>query len=547
MAIHHSQPGSFTRPQQNTLRASIMPAPTSGIDARAPVGNMPPDVCIYTYNLMPSEYGMILRPGYREWCIDLNQGSSTGVYTMMPFTGLQPGATDDRLFAVTNEGIWDVTEYDDPDFKFTFPSQSLGAGHGVYAHYVDQAANEFLLYADTLNGLHEYDPQTDTWGLATDIDGPTIGAIVFVVVHKQRLWVVEEGSSSAWYLPIASKNGQAEEFYFGAKFPHGGRVAGLFNWTVDGGLGIDDFLVVVSTSGDVVVYQGEDPGSAETWSVRGTYFIGEIPVGRRFASEYSGDLYLLSAFGLISMSDLIRGVDSQNPAETSLSFRVARPLREAIKRGKNDYGWEPVFTPSDGRLVITTPLSSSPGEQQIQYTLNLATEGWGFWRGVPALSLDQYGGRLFFGTEDSKVHVMDVARDAVQITPPEDAENGRPVTFSILSSYQHLGEKAVFKRVQMVRPDFFSQSAPTTTHRVLYDYDFTEPVQPPSKPILEEFDWDVAEWDAAIWTTESGAGQSFLIGASGVGRTVAIAMRGEAVDETRLISWDIMWTTGGPI
>ena len=62
--------GANYRPQQNAMQVTVMPSPTKGIDARAPTGNMPSDVCIYTYNLMPAEYGMLLREGYREWCID---------------------------------------------------------------------------------------------------------------------------------------------------------------------------------------------------------------------------------------------------------------------------------------------------------------------------------------------------------------------------------------------------------------------------------------------------------------------------------------------
>lgn len=549
-----SSVGANYNPQQNAMQVTVMPAPTKGIDARAPTGNMPSDVCIYAYNLMPAEYGMLLRDGYREWCIGLDAGASTGVHTLIPFTGVLAGGSDDRLFAITNETIWDVTTLDTPISKYTFASSQPGAGHGVFAHYIDQGGDDFLYYADGINGLFIYSGLSaavnpDTWDVATGITGPIIGTIVFVMVHKQRMWLVEEGKSSAWYLPISSGQGAAEEFFFGGKFPHGGRVYAMYNWSIDGGKGIDDLLVVVSSSGDVLVYEGSDPTGTD-WSVRGTYYIGDLPTGRRVGSEYSGDLYLLSSFGLISMSDLIRGVDTQNPSETSLSFRVARPLREQIRNKKTEYGWEPIFLPAIGQLLITIPQVDS--EAWIQYNLTLATEGWGFWRDVPMSCVGDWTGIVFFGTRDGRVCAMDVTRDNILLTPPPEPQlNGNPIDFSLLSSYQNMGSPGIFKRVQMVRPDFYGNSAPAYTIKVLYDYDFNEPdavIQGDGDAAALD-EWDGALWDLAVWSTI--AGQSFgsqqLAGTSGLGRSVAIAMRGSSGDALRLITWDIMWLAGGPV
>ena len=103
----------------------------------------------------------------------------------------------------------------------------------------------------------------------------------------------------------------------------------------------------------------------------------------------------------------------------------------------------------------------------------------------------------------------------------------------------------------MVRPDFYGNSAPAYTIKVLYDYDFQEPaavVQGDEEAAAFD-EWDGAVWNAAAWSTI--AGQSFgaeqLAGTSGIGRAIAIAMRGSSGDDLRLITWDIMWQVGGPI
>ena len=125
-----------------------------------------------------------------------------------------------------------------------------------------------------------------------------------VVAHKQRIWFLEEDSTTGWYLGIGSIAGEVSPFYFGAKFRHGGRLAGLFNWSVDGGAGVDDFLVAVSQAGDVLPYQGSDP-SSDDWQLRGSYFIGEVPNTPTFGTEQGGELFLLSSFGVSSLNDLL--------------------------------------------------------------------------------------------------------------------------------------------------------------------------------------------------------------------------------------------------
>ena len=535
--------------QENSLQVSKVPAPVKGVDARAPAGNMDPELCVYAYNMMPAEYGMLLRDGYRQWVVDIEDVPSEGlgVRTLMAYDGLTTGLVDDRLFAVTNEGIWDVTQEGVPPIlKFTFADQTGDAGHGVYAHYVDQSGESFLYYADSENGLFEYSEITDLWVQASGIQGPDVEDIVFVMVHKQRMWFGIRDSSVGWYLPVASNSGQAEEFFFGAKFPHGGKLAGLFNWTVDGGSGVDDYLVVFSTAGDVIPYQGDDPSSAETWEVRGTYFVGKLPRGRRFASEFSGNLYFLSSYGLMAMSDLLRGVDSKDMAADSLSYRVARPLRLRLADSTDSLLWEPKFIPSKGILVVVGAKAES--RRYEQFGMNLSTEGWGTWRDVPINCIEEWNNRVYFGTVDNTVQVMDVGKDAVVFDPPDPQNNGKPITFSILTSYQDGDAPGIFKQVQMIRPDFVGVGAPNYQVKALYDYSLQEPpfANSPNNPVGTD-GWDIGEWDTALWGGGLLGGNHTLVGAGGIGRYVAIAITGDAEEQQRLISFDIMWTAGGPI
>lgn len=539
--------------QAPIVNGTRLPAPNKGIDTRAALGRMAEENCIYAFNLVPTEQGMRVRDGFREWQIDVEDiGTPFGVHTLIVFDGTVTTPSDNRLFAVTNEGIFNVTdEGATPILEIAFTADTTkDAGYGVYAHYIEKDGDEFLYYADSKNGLFEYDATLDTWTQATGITGPNLLVIDFVVVHKQRMWLVEQDSNIGWYLPIASANGAATEFFFGPKFPHGGKLKALINWSVDGGIGLDDYLIAISSSGDVVPYQGSDPSTIEApgttggWAVRGTYFIGKIPEGKRFFSEYSGELYMLSSFGLIAMGDLLRGVDPTDIAAVSLTFPIASVIRRELLDNSEAFGWEPVFVPSQGTLLIQAPRNPRTG-RHIQYAMNLALQGWGIWRDVPMTAFVEWDNRMYFGTLDSRVMVMDVPRDNILLDTGNPNAGGTPIEFSLLSSYSDLNSPGKYKIGQYVRGDFLAGVSVNYNTKIIYDFVVAEQilalVPSATDPVAT---WDISLWDAGIWGSGELIAQSRLQGAGGHGRTMAVAMRGQAVDFTRFLGFDVLWTEG---
>ena len=55
-----------------TIQSLPVPASVGGINAQDGLMMMPPQDCLYCYNLMPSEYGMRLRKAYRQWATGVN-------------------------------------------------------------------------------------------------------------------------------------------------------------------------------------------------------------------------------------------------------------------------------------------------------------------------------------------------------------------------------------------------------------------------------------------------------------------------------------------
>ena len=542
------------RPQKRSNEVVRYPAPIKGMDIRKAIGTDDLEHCVYTFNLCPFEYGLRVRKGYREWQIGADVSVGAGVHTLIPFDSIQDGGAGDKLFAVTNEGIWDVTVVAAaPVLAATFVDQDPDAGYGTFTHYVSQAEVDVLFYADNINGLWSYDALTEVWSTGGVISGGSDIAdadVKFVMSHKNNVWFAARNSTIGYYLPILSNTGAVVAQHFGDKFKHGGTLEGLFSWTVDGGDGVDDILVVVSHAGDVILYTGSGPDEAD-WGMKGIYFIGEVPNTPRFGTEQGGELHLLSAIGLTSMSDLLKGVDTaalQADIEgAGMAYKIAGLIREKMKNTINLRGWGVAIIPTEGGVLISVPTIGS--DNPIQYYYNLATRGWGVWRGVPMECFGEWEDSVFIGTTDNRVLKMDVSVDNALLTPTDPPKNGEDIKFSILSFFSSMGSDGIYKRVKLIRPDFISQIPLAHSSQARYDFDVGEgsnfQLRP---PIPELFNlWDVGEWDVALWGSSATGTFPTIGGGWGHGRYIAIATVGASRSDTRLVGWDIVFDIGGPM
>jgi hypothetical protein len=540
------------RPQQRAHQIMRYPAPVGGVDTRLAIGSNDLSHCVYTFNLVPHEFGMRVRSGYQEWQIGVDDTVGAGVHTLIPFDDVGEGTIGNKLFAVTNEGIWDVSAYDGTPSKVaTFSDTSDDAGYGTFTHYVNQAEDDVLFYADNLNGLWEYDAGTDIWAVPAGITGIDVADVNFVMTHKNNVWFGLKDSTVGYWLPILSNAGAATPQYFGDKFKHGGTLKGMFSWTVDGGNGVDDIFVAVSQAGDVIMYVGGGP-DADDWGMKGVYYIGAVPNTPRFGSEQGGELYLLSAYGLVSMNDLLQGVDTsilQADVEGgSMSSKIASLIRNRMKDNISERGWDIALIPSEGGFLLSTPQVNS--QPFIQFYYNLATRGWGIWRGVPMECFTDFANSVFFGTADGKVMKMDVDVDNALLDPPNPALNGEDIEFSILTAYSNMGTDGVYKRTHLIRPDFVSSLPPTHSSQMRYDFDTSEGTDTTLGGLPTIYPtglWDVGDWDGAIWGSVNGVTFPTIGGSWGYGRYGAVATRGSSRTDTRLVGWDVIYSAGGPM
>jgi len=522
------------RPSPQLSQPVTIPAPVLGVNAVDGYAEMGPQDSIYTYNMYSGPGGLRVRGGYSEW--QTSVGSLNGGRTLIPYTGSV--VAEDSLFATSKQGIYDISASGtNPTAALTFATADSNSGYGQYIGYAT-IGGHFLLYCDETNGYIYYGEGTGTWTVAgAGITGVTATTLVSVCVHKERVWFVERGTANAWYLPVGQILGAATKFNFGSRFRKGGYLVNLYSWTVDGGNGVDDYLVAISSSGDVVVFRGNDPNTSTDWFEQGSWFIGKPPAGRRVAGSFGGELYLLSGYGVLPISKLLSGALVQDE-NTAVSRRITPFIQEQMQTLTGELGWEVQLITSENLLLVSTPLIT--GNTKLQFVQSLNKQAWSMFRDLPYFTGVEWDGQFYFSDGVGTVYVLSGYSDGVLLNGTGAAE----VEFSLLTSFQDIHPPGAFKRVQFIRPSFLAQGVPGYEVAARYDYDLDETDPVVAGSIAAGALWDSAVWDGAVW------GGGFTVtqvtnGGSGIGRAIAVALRGKTSVKTTLVKLEVIHDGGG--
>lgn len=520
-------------PQISQARLVLPPV---GINQVDPLSQMPPSDAIFMYNMISFRYGTKVRQGYKQWATTVGPGA---VKTVIPYIGSV--ISKDRLFAVGTDGIYNVS------VSVATPAPALSfaggvtptSGMGIW-QAVTTIAGFFCAYCDEQYGYNLYTESTDSWAAVTGSQVTGVDPTTFVAVasYAERLWFVQRGTSSAWYLGVDAITGPATQFNFGNKFKHGGTLQALYNWTIQGSTGPQSYLVAISSSGEVLIYGGIDPNTAGEFTLVGSWYIGTVPVGRRLAGNMGGDLYILSISGLQPLNKVVQGNQTQIE-NIEVSRKVSPAIRSAMLTSFQQNGWEVKLYPSQDALFVMSPLQV--GFPALQFVQSLNNQGWSIFQSVPMFTGDVWEGNFYFGGLDGNVYLFQGDTDN---QPRTGAGTGVNIVSSCLGSFQDYDAPGVYHMAKYVRPVFLSAANPAFSVTVRYDYNISEVLTsgtaaPPSGTL-----WDVALWDVGIW-----GGAVFEIetpaGAGGIGRAMAIGLQMSTSAETTLIRYDLIDESGG--
>ena len=471
-----------TKRKSRAVREFVWPAPAAGLVRAGTLLGGRKDAAEVLENFLPTSEGARLRGGSVKF-------ATVPAAVRRMFTHRSGGT--ESLFAATSSAIYNVSSVADVDVS---PSPSVsGLTNGDWSDtQFSTPGGEFLVIANGSDAVRNYNGTT--WTTPT-ITGVTSSLLSFVWSHASRLWFVEEGTLSAWYLPTNSIAGAAVEFPLGGVFSLGGSLLFGGRWSTDSGDGADDYCVFVTTEGEIAIYQGTDPSSAANWGLVGLYRMGR-PLDKMGWFNIGGDIVILTEDGITPVSE-VQTKDRAALQSAAITASIEDLWKASVVFRNAQFNFSAVIWPTQTLAIVTVP--DGTGGIDI-LAANTRTGAWSTVSGWSASCLAVFGDDLFFGTSDGAVVQADAS----------GADQGSPYTGKYVPKFQEMGStdekialhgRVLWRAVGDVEPRM----------RCFSNYEIGE--YPVSGEISDsgESVWGSAVWGSAIWgaTSTAQSGSNF--------------------------------------
>ena len=450
-------------------------APVGGWNARDSIAKMPPLDAVTLINYFPSTTSVNLRYGYSKH----GTGFSGLAQTLMAYSG----AATSKLFTVTSAGnIYDVTSA-----GAVGAAAVTGLTNGKWQY--ENIANPTAPYLMGVNGVDKAVFYTGSaWardgdGPPYDITGGDSSTWIDLECFKNRVWGIQKNTLKAWYLPTAAIGGAAAALDLSAFASKGGSLQAIGTWTIDAGYGMDDYLVFVTSKGQIIVYGGTDPSSASTWALRGVWNIGS-PVGTRCLLKWKGDLLIICQDGVMPLSSALQS-SRVNP-RVALTDKIQYAMSTAVTNYGATFGWQLVSFPKQNMLFMNVPVGAETTQEQ--YAMNTITGSWGQFQGWNAQCWEVFNDEIYFGSGTYVGHAWNTL-----------ADNGTNIPGFIIQAFNSFGKPAQRKRGTAMRPYILTNGAPNIQCSMNWDFDTSNPTSPLSFTTPSYGTWDSGLWDTAIW------------------------------------------------
>lgn len=367
------KPSFKWRPQQWEQGASTtLPAPYGGLNLRSDITAMQPNEARVLENWIADSGYLYMRKGTEEHATGL---SGSSVKTVVSFVGL----TTSKLLGAGSGAIYNAT--------------SAGAATSLATGFTSdwwQTAlyNNRLQFVNGADTPQVYDGSTVS-SAGWSGSGLTVTNLVNVGLARNRLWFCENNSADVWYGGIGSITGTLTKFQL-SQIAAGGICMAIGAWSRDAGDGADDVTVMVMSTGEIIIYQG-DPAS--DFNLAGKYW-GAPPIGRNCLFRVGGELVIITRLGILPVSAAIGGSGQLNLASIDPWGKIAPGIAaDAVSHGDKT-GWSGIM--HDGFVYVTVPLSSTNAISK-QYVLNLRNGSWSVLTGYNGVSWCSFGGEVYFG------------------------------------------------------------------------------------------------------------------------------------------------------
>lgn len=445
-----------------------LPSPTGGWNARDGLTAMGPLDAVTLTNWFPATTECQLRFGYTKHVT----GITGQVETLMAYSG----AATDKLFAIADGKVYDVTTFGTVGSPVVTGLTNSRWGYLNLA----TAGGNFLSMANGVDAPRNYNGST--WSTPS-ITGVTATTLKDPILFAQRQFFIQKDTLKTWYLPVQSIAGAANAVDISAYATKGGYIVSHGTWTIDAGQGVNDHYVIMTSKGQIVVFQGTDPSSTTTWQMVGVWDIG-APVGPRSLYKYAGDMLVICEDGVIPMSAALQS-SRVNP-KVAITDKIQFAISEAITDYGDNFGWQLIYVPTINQLWLNVPVDE--GNNQQQYVMNTISGSWCNYTGWNANCFELFQDQPYFGGNGYVAKAWDT-----------NADNDTNINGYGLQAFNNFNGAGTLKRFTMSRPILRTDGAPSIYAGIDVDFNLNDLSAPLTTSPLGIAYWDSAAWDTGVW------------------------------------------------
>lgn len=481
------------------VRRVTVPPPIGGWNKRDPLDSMAPQDATELVNWFPRTNDVVVRKGFTEHC---DTGETTAIETLV--NHVCPAG--ESLLAAVAGKIYDVST-STPVSKLTGQTENMWqtATFGNRTFFVNGA-----------DAPQTWDQSTATFSASGFTgSGLTASDLIDVMAFKQRLYFIEHNTRSIWYGGLNAVTGSLTEFDLSTVGNFGGTLLALGQITNDGGDGVDDLFVVFTTTGEVIIYQGSDPG-ASNWALVGIFHIG-APISRRGVAQFGSDLVAITEDGFVALTEVLPF--GRTGLAPTLSDKISGAATDAARQYGANEGWKVLMYPKNNMLIFNVPRSETAFDQ---YVMNTRTKAWCKFTKMNGKDWSLFQRDLYFAGQDGKVYQADTGT----------TDNGSTIVADGRCAWNYLGDRGSIKRLSLARPNFVAQFTPPLAIGMAMDFNPNVDFSSVNFSLPADLGiWDESTWDGAIWGFAFSTAADWL-SVSGEGYNVSIRIRVSSEDSS---------------
>lgn len=369
-----------------TSQRSPTPPPIGGWNTRDEVGNMPAEDAETLDNWVPDVNSVKPRKGYEQFASGVGAGNVHTLATYVTSAGTK------KFLAAGGNTIYDITSGTATQLitdQSPVPWDTVSFNNQVV--FVNGGGKNLVYNGTTI----------------TEASFSLAAANKFFAAHvfKNRVFYAATNELAFWYTELFANTGTITKFPLAGIAERGGHVVAINSWTVDGGSGPDDFLAVFTSEGEVLVYQGTDPGT--DFFIIGRFYVSPI-VDHRSMTQVYGRLLVVTERDYIYLPDQLQ--TQGGGKDTKLSGAA----QSVVKSFKNNSGWQAYYSANEGLTIINVPTKV---DESVQHVVNVKTGAATRFTGINAKSWAEFDGDLYWGGTDGTVNKYTGRQDGTSTIP----------------------------------------------------------------------------------------------------------------------------------